>query len=107
MLTCRPRALAAISAHSSVLSSQPPLTTTSSGASSLTSRTTAARSRRRLDPTMATLMPENVGRPRVEIDPAVVEGLGLIGCTKDEAAAVLKVSKDTLDRRIADTPEIA
>ena len=42
------------------------------------------------------------GRPRKQIDAIVLDGLASIGCTVDEMAAVLGVSRDTLDRNYAD-----
>ena len=44
------------------------------------------------------------GRPRkpVAFDPSQVEKLARIGCTGDEIASVLRVSRDTLDRNYAE-----
>jgi hypothetical protein len=40
------------------------------------------------------------GRPRIEIDIALVEELCQIQCTGEEIASALKVSYDTLNRRV-------
>lgn len=42
------------------------------------------------------------GRPRKDVDPALVERLARIDCTTTEIAAVTGCSTDTLDRRFAD-----
>ena len=42
------------------------------------------------------------GRPRIEFDLAIVEGLGRIGATIEEMAAVLPASKRTVADRMAD-----
>ena len=41
-----------------------------------------------------------VGRPRIEIDYSKLENLCKIQCTKEECAAVLEISEDTLERRL-------
>lgn len=40
------------------------------------------------------------GRPRIEIDYEMLEGLCRIHCTKEECADVLGCSEDTIDRRL-------
>lgn len=40
------------------------------------------------------------GRPKLDVDFEVVDQLCMMQCTAEEIAAVLKVSVDTLDRRI-------
>jgi len=42
------------------------------------------------------------GRPRIEFDLAAVEGLGRIGATAVEMAAVLPASQSTIEHRLAD-----
>lgn len=42
------------------------------------------------------------GRPKSAIDITTLEGLATIGCTVEEAAAVLRVSKRTLIRRLGE-----
>jgi hypothetical protein len=46
-----------------------------------------------------------MGRPRIEFDRKVIEGLASIQCTDEEIAAVLGVSVDTLTRRKKDDPQ--
>ena len=41
-----------------------------------------------------------VGRPRIEIDYSLLEQMCKIHCTRDECAAVLKVSHDTMERAL-------
>ncbi len=40
------------------------------------------------------------GRPRLEFDMKILEGMATIMCTAEECAAVLGVSEDTIDRRL-------
>lgn len=47
------------------------------------------------------------GRPRVEIDLAIFEELAQIHCTKEEIAAVFRVSVDTIARRLESDPVFA
>jgi hypothetical protein len=47
-----------------------------------------------------------MGRPRKPIDQQKVIDLASIGCTVEEIAAMLDVSKDTLERRFADTVDL-
>jgi len=42
------------------------------------------------------------GRPRIEFDLAQVEGLGQIGATAAEMAAILPASQSTIEHRMAD-----
>lgn len=51
--------------------------------------------------------PKAPGAPRVEFDLEDLRRLAQVGCTNDTMAALLHVSKRTLQRRIADTPEVA
>lgn len=44
-----------------------------------------------------------MARPRLEIDPDLVEKLASIQCTMIEMAAIVGCSVDTLERRFADT----
>lgn len=41
------------------------------------------------------------GRPKLKIDPKLVESLAHIGCTTPEIAAIVDCSEDTLERRFA------
>lgn len=43
-----------------------------------------------------------VGRPRIEFDLEVVEGLGRIGATAPEMAYILPASQSTIEHRLAD-----
>lgn len=45
---------------------------------------------------------KKVGRPRLEIDPQLVEKLAGIGCPNKEIAAIVECSVDTLDRNFAE-----
>ena len=47
------------------------------------------------------------GKPKIELDSALVRRLAGLQCTYEEIASALGVSVDTLDRRREDTPEIA
>jgi hypothetical protein len=46
--------------------------------------------------------PKKAGRPKLEIDGALVEKLAGIGCPNKEIAAIVGCSVDTLDRHFAD-----
>jgi hypothetical protein len=48
---------------------------------------------------------KSTGRPRIEFDKKIIEGLARIQCTDEEIAAVLGVSADTIARRKNDDPE--
>lgn len=43
-----------------------------------------------------------MGRPKIVIDPNIVQGLAEIFCTMEEIASVVGCSVDTLERRFAD-----
>ncbi len=51
--------------------------------------------------------PRKPGAPRVEFDLEDLKKLAQVGCTNQTMASLLGVSKATLQRRIADTPEVA
>jgi AraC-like DNA-binding protein len=46
-----------------------------------------------------------MGRPRLKIDPGIVEKMAAILCTMEEMASILGCSVDTLERRFADVIE--
>lgn len=46
-----------------------------------------------------------VGRPRLDLDPALIEDLAGIGCTMIEISKICKCSVDTLERNFADVIE--
>lgn len=48
-----------------------------------------------------------VGRPKINLNPAKVEALAALQCTFDEIASGLGVSTDTLERRRKEETEIA
>ncbi|WP_315792256.1 MULTISPECIES: hypothetical protein [unclassified Bradyrhizobium] len=48
--------------------------------------------------------PRPVGRPKHPIDLTILAGLAGIGCTKEEAAAVLGCGKRTLEDRLREDP---
>jgi hypothetical protein len=50
--------------------------------------------------------PGKPGRKLTKIDPEQLRGLAAIFCTKAEAAGVLGISVDTLERRFATVPEL-
>lgn len=47
------------------------------------------------------------GKPRIEFDLEDLKKLAQVGCSNQTMASLLGVSKATLQRRIADTPEVA
>lgn len=49
--------------------------------------------------------PNPVGRPRLDLDPNLIEDLAGIGCTMIEISKICKCSVDTLERNFADVIE--
>ena len=53
---------------------------------------------------------KGIGRPRIEIDEAKwaqIEQLCFLQCTAEEIASVMKMSVDTIERRIAEKYEVS